>query len=40
MIIGIKGVLTVNRRERKDYRMKMKYKQVVIREGAEGDQKL
>jgi len=37
MIIGIKVVLTVNRRERKDYGMKMKYKQVVTREG---DQKL
>ena len=35
MIIGIKVILTVNRRERKDYRigMKMKHKQVATREG-------
>ena len=31
MIIGIKVILTVNRRERKDYRIKMNYKQVVTK---------
>ena len=36
-IIGIKVILTVSRREAKAYRIKMKYKQVVTREG---DQKL
>ena len=36
-IIGIKVILTVNRRKTKAYRIKMKYKQVVTREG---DQKL
>ena len=32
MIIGYKVILTVNRRKRKDYRIKMKHKQVVTRE--------
>jgi len=36
-IIDIKVILTVNRRKTKAYRIKMKYKQVVTREG---DQKL
>ena len=37
MIIGIKVILTVNRRERRNYRIKMNYKQVVTKED---DQKL
>ena len=37
MVIDYKVILTVNRRERRNYRIKMKYKQVVTKEG---DQKL